>query len=87
MRRSLISAVLSAAFVLQGCSEFTIADSYGNSYGSFYDYGNKYSWQLATCEGEVKERNIDDPARKRYMQCCMYRHGVPIMNSSGCAAS
>ena len=84
MKKILVSIALLGALALQGCA--TITDSYGNTYGGFYDYGNKYAWQLATCEGEVTERNIDAPLRQRYMQCCMWRHGVPISSSTGCQA-
>lgn len=81
IRRSLIAAL--AVLALQGCG---ISDDYGNSYGGFYNYGNQYNWQLATCQQEVTARSVVEPDRPRYMQCCMWRHGVPIKDSTGCLA-
>ena len=76
---------LFAALALQGCGIY-LSDDYGNSYGGFYNSGSQYVWQRDTCQDEVKTRNVDAPLRQRYMQCCMWRHGVPIKDSTGCLA-
>jgi hypothetical protein len=86
VKRAARCSVLLLALALQGCGLFSISDKYGNSYGGFYDYGNKYQWQLATCQDEVTAHAVVDPFRKRYMECCMWRHGVPIDDSNGCTA-
>jgi uncharacterized protein YceK len=83
IRRSLTAAL--AVVTLQGCG-MVLSDDYGNSYGSFFDYGSQYAWQRDTCQSEVTARTIDVPYRQRYMQCCMWRHGVPIKDSTGCLA-
>lgn len=83
IRRNLIAAL--AALALQGCGMF-LSDDYGNSYGGFFNYGSQYAWQRDTCQDEVTARAIDAPNRQRYMQCCMWRHGVPIKDSTGCLA-
>ena len=75
-----------AVLVLQGCSFFEITDRYGNTYGGFFNYGNQYQWQLGVCHDEVTARNVAEALRQRYMQCCMWRHGVPIDDSNGCEA-
>jgi hypothetical protein len=86
MRRGAGRLVVLGVLALQGCSWLTIKDEYGNRYGGFYDYGNKYEWQLVTCQAEISARAVADPFRKRYMECCMWRHGVPITDSTGCQA-
>ena len=86
MREKLAFLVLMSAFTLQACALFTLSDAYGNHYGGFSDYGNRYTWQLATCEKEMAVSTIPETAKKRAMQCCMWRHGVPIDNSKGCEA-
>ncbi|HVA11850.1 MAG TPA: hypothetical protein VNF99_01240 [Stellaceae bacterium] len=86
MMRILRPLVLLAVLGLQGCSLFTIADGYGNTYGNFFDYGNRYTWQLATCQSDLAAGNVDAKLRQRWMQCCMWRHGVPIDDHAGCAA-
>ena len=78
--------VLVSALSLQACGLFSISDSYGNRYGGFYDYGNRYVWQLDTCEREMRVSTIPAAAKKRAMQCCMWRHGVPIDDPKGCEA-
>lgn len=78
--------MLLGALALQGCGVFTIDDQYGNSYGGFFDYGNQYQWQLATCQGEVTTRAVPELQRQRWMQCCMWRRGVPIDDAKGCEA-
>ncbi len=78
--------VLFSAVVLQACGVFSVSDRYGNAYGGFYDYGNKYQWQLATCEKEIAAAAIPEGVKKRAMECCMWRHGVPIDDSKGCEA-
>ena len=87
MRKILRFAVLLAAVTLQGCGWFTISDQYGNSYGGFFNYGNQYSWQLATCQNDPALAKAAPGDQKRWMQCCMWRHGVPIDDdTTGCAA-
>ena len=44
----------------------------------------QYAWQRSTCQAEIDGKNIAEDLRKRYMQCCMWRHGVPIDDSAGC---
>ena len=86
MRRAALSLTLLVPLALQGCSFFELDDSYGNSYGGFFDYGSQYRWQLTTCESEIAAGSVTEPLRQRYMQCCMWRHGVPIDDSRGCEA-
>lgn len=81
-----LSAVFLSTLALQGCGAFAISDRYGNSYGGFFDYGNQYAWQLKTCEANPRLAATAPALRKRWMQCCMWRHGVPIENATGCAA-
>jgi hypothetical protein len=79
-------AILLSALSLSGCSFFQLSDAYGNTYGSLADFGNQYAWQLSTCEadpGLVEAAQLD---RKRWMECCMWRHGVPIDDAKGCDA-
>ncbi len=78
--------VVLSALALQACGVFSISDRYGNSYGGFYDYGNRYEWQLATCDKETAAAAIPESVKKRAMECCMWRHGVPIDDSKGCEA-
>jgi hypothetical protein len=87
MSKFLRTAVLLAvAVALPGCSDpFAISDSYGNSYGGYDDFGNKYAWQMQTCQNDPALAKAAD--QKRWMECCMWRHGVPIDDdSTGCAA-
>jgi hypothetical protein len=86
MRQSRIAVAFLAAFAISGCSLVEATDDYGNTYGDFFNYGNQYHWQLATCQKEVAADAVAEPLRKRYMQCCMWRHGVPIDDSNGCEA-
>lgn len=86
MRRLPALAVLLATLALQGCGVFSITDRYGNTYGGFYDYGNRYQWQLGVCDKEIASSPIHESLKKRAMQCCMWRHGVPIEDSRGCEA-
>jgi len=86
MKQIICFAMLLSALALQGCSLFTVSDAYGNTYGSFADHGNQYLWQLASCEGDAGLVTAAPPDRKRWMQCCMWRHGVPIDDSTGCTA-
>jgi len=81
-RTAAVIALL-GALALPGCS---LDDQYGNHYGGFFDYGNQYQWQLATCQNKITARAVPAPPRQRYMQCCMWRHGVPIDDSTGCEA-
>jgi hypothetical protein len=80
------AVVLSVLLALQGCSWITISDKYGNSYGGFFDYGNQYAWQLQTCQNDPALAKTPLTDQKRWMECCMWRHGVPIDDSTGCAA-
>ena len=84
-RLALVVPVL-GCLTLQGCGLFELDDSYGNTYGGFFNYGNQYQWQLATCQNEIAANAVVAALRQRYMQCCMWRHGVPIDNSNGCEA-
>jgi hypothetical protein len=86
MRRLALAVLAIAGLTLQGCGLFELDDSYGNTYGGFFNYGNQYQWQLATCQNEVAANAVAEPLRPRYMQCCMWRHGVPIDNANGCEA-
>ncbi|HLI21145.1 MAG TPA: hypothetical protein VKV32_08510 [Stellaceae bacterium] len=86
MKKLALSAVLLATLGLYGCSWFTLSDKYGNTYGGFFDHGGQYGWQMATCEADPGLAEAAAPDRKRWMACCMWRHGVPIDNSTGCAA-
>jgi len=86
MRRAARLLVLLGLLALQGCHFFAIKDQYGNYYGGFYDYGNTYAWQRDTCQAEIAARDVAAPDRSRYMQCCMWRHGVPVDDSTGCMA-
>ena len=75
-----------SALSLSGCGFFQISDSFGNTYGGFAHFGNQYAWQLSTCEADPGLVKAPPPIRGRWMQCCMWRHGVPIDDSTGCAA-
>ena len=86
MRKGRAALAALAIFGLQGCSFFEAEDQYGNSYGGFFDYGNQYQWQVGVCQDEVTAHDVAAALRKRYMQCCMWRHGVPIDDSTGCEA-
>jgi hypothetical protein len=87
MKKILRSAVLLSALALQGCGAFSVSDNYGNSYGGLFDFGNQYSWQLAACEDDPGLAHAAAGIRSRWMQCCMWRHGVPVDDSNGCAAA
>jgi uncharacterized protein YceK len=79
--------VLICAAALSGCSSvYDVTDSYGNSYGNFWNSGQNYQWQLAACEKETADRDISPPTRPYHMRCCMYHHGVPIDNPQTCTA-
>lgn len=86
MKQILRSAVLLSILALQGCSWVTIKDQYGTTYGGFFDFGNQYSWQLAACQDDPGLAKAAPGIRPRWMQCCMWRHGVPVDDSNGCAA-
>ena len=86
MKQIIRLAILLPALALTGCSFFQISDEYGNTYGSFFDYGNQYMWQLAACQADPGLVETPTAHRGRWMQCCMWRHGVPIDDSTGCAA-
>jgi len=74
------------ALALSGCAMWTMTDPYGNVYGDWYNHGEQYRWALDGCEHEVVDRSIANPLRKRFVQCCMWRHGVPIEDPTGCSA-
>ncbi len=76
---------LAAALLLSGCGLFAASDQYGNRYGGIFDFGNQYGWQLAACDSEMAANPVPVPERKRAMECCMWRHGVPIDNPAGCS--
>ena len=88
MRNLVRAAVLAVVVALPGCSDpFAISDSYGNSYGGYDDFGNRYAWQLSTCQSDPRLARAAPGDQKRWMECCMWRHGVPIEDdSTGCAA-
>ena len=86
MNRTPRRLALALALLLQGCGMFSVTDQYGSYYGGFFDYGGQYSWQLQTCATDPALAQTQDILRKRWMQCCMWRHGVPIDDSTGCAA-
>jgi hypothetical protein len=86
MKQIIRAAILLAAFSLSGCSLIQISDEYGNTYGSITDFGNQYAWQLSTCEADPGLVEALSKDRGRWMQCCMWRHGVPVDDSTGCAA-
>jgi len=76
---------LAAAGVPAGCSSvFGIADSYGNTYGDWYNPGRDYQWQLQACEQETASPKIPAASRPLHMRCCMHAHGVPIDNPQSC---
>ncbi|HZT50727.1 MAG TPA: hypothetical protein VFA22_02275 [Stellaceae bacterium] len=79
--------VLVVLLATASCSLVQLTDPYGNVYGGWYDHGQNYRWQLATCEQEIVERNPPNAARKQYMRCCMWRHGVPIDDAAACGAA
>jgi hypothetical protein len=79
--------VLICALALAGCSSvFGVTDSYGNTYGDYYNPGQNYQGQLALCEQETAAPDIPPPTRPYRMRCCMYRHGVPIDHPQSCTA-
>lgn len=79
--------VLICASALSGCSSvFGVTDSYGNTYGNFWNSGQNYQWQLALCEKETADPAISPPTRPYHMRCCMYHHGVPIDHPQSCQA-
>ena len=86
MKQIIRLAILLPALLLSGCSFFQISDEYGNTYGGFFDHGNQYLRQMATCEADSGLVEAPSADRKRWMQCCMWRHGVPVADSNGCAA-
>lgn len=75
------------AVLVAGCSLVQIRDPYGNVYGDWYNHGAQYRYQLGLCEHEIDDRNVPDPARKTFMRCCMWRHGVPIDDAQSCSAT
>ena len=86
MKNLIRVAILLSTLSVSGCSFFQVSDEYGNTYGSITDFGNQYAWQLSTCEADPGLVEATAPDRKRWMECCMWRHGVPIDDSTGCAA-
>ena len=93
MSKRRVAVVLAVALALQGCSFFdalgsigTVKDRYGNTYGDYYGRANQYAWQLQTCDQEMAASTLPDGQKKRAMQCCMWRHGVPIDDATGCVA-
>jgi hypothetical protein len=72
---------------LCGCSLVTVADRYGNRYGDWYNHGDQYHWQLATCEDQMNAQSVPPMERKLAMRCCMWHRGVPIDDSGSCGAS
>lgn len=77
--------VLLGVLPLAGCSSvYGVTDSYGNTYGNFWNSGQNYQWQLDLCEKETADPAISPPTRPYHMRCCMYHHGVPIDNPQTC---
>jgi hypothetical protein len=85
MRRARV-LVLLGALALQGCGTYSIDDHYGQKYGSMFDVGTQYSWQMKICENDLVAGHVGDDIGPRWMRCCMWRHGVPIESSTGCEA-
>jgi hypothetical protein len=78
---------LGAAGALTGCSSlFGATDSYGNTYGDWYNPGQNYQWQLQACEQETASPKIPLASRSQHMRCCMHAHGVPVDNPQACTA-
>ncbi|HWE74405.1 MAG TPA: hypothetical protein VG328_14670 [Stellaceae bacterium] len=86
MKHIIRVAILLSAFSVSGCSFFQISDEYGNTYGGLTDFGNQYAWQLSTCEADPGLVEALSSDRGRWMQCCMWRHGVSIDDPKGCDA-
>lgn len=76
----------SLLLAVAGCSLVSLSDRYGNSYGGWYNPGQQFQWQLATCDQQVAAATVPAPARKLAMRCCMWRHGVPIADPAACQA-
>lgn len=83
MRKFGISLLLIA---LGACSFTTIADSYGNQYGDWYNPGGGFTWQLGVCEQQMQTQQVPAMQRKLAMRCCMHDHGVPVNSTVGCSA-
>lgn len=76
--------ILWLAPALAGCGLVAVSDPYGNQYGDWYNPGEHYRWQLATCEAALAQSSVPPPERKAAMRCCMWRHGVPIDDAETC---
>jgi hypothetical protein len=74
------------ALALSACSMFVLTDPYGNTYGDWYNPGSNYRWQLTTCEQAIDDHKVPNAARKGFMRCCMWQHGVPIGDAQSCGA-
>lgn len=73
--------------LIAGCSLVTISDPYGNLYGNWYNHGGQYTWQLSTCEAQMKTQAVPPMERKHAMRCCMWGHGVPVTDPQSCGAA
>ena len=83
-----VAVMLSLALALAACAPpIVITDRYGNSYGSWYNPGEKFSYQLDKCDREIAESSIPLRLRKLHMRCCMWRNGVPISDPGACSAT
>ena len=84
-----VGGALAPAFLclLAACGVFVLTDPYGNQYGGYYNHGADYRWQMTTCEQEIVDGAVANADRKRFMRCCMWRHGVPIDDAQSCAAA
>lgn len=82
------AGIVMLALALSACAPpIVITDRYGNQYGSWYNPGENYRYQLGLCDREMAESSVPPYLRKLHMRCCMWRHGVPISDPDACAAA
>jgi hypothetical protein len=79
------ATLLALPLMLAACSLITLTDPYGNTYGDWYNHGTDYRWQLTMCEQAIVDGAVPNADRKRFMRCCMWRHGVPIDDPGSCS--
>lgn len=83
-----LAVILSLALALAGCAPpIVITDRYGNTYGSWYNPGENYRYQLHLCDRATAESGAPPYLDKLHMRCCMWRHGVPISDPGSCTAT
>ncbi len=78
------AAIALVFLALGGCSAGTIEDQYGNQYGSLYNPGQNFRWQLETCEREMDTYSVPLRDRPYAMACCMWLHGVAMDEPPQC---